>query len=184
MSDETGGDAATTQPTDGGTPSTTSTVTALEDWYADQSDEVKGLINANLGAMRNALSAIKDERDSLRATLKTKDLDAAAKVDAIEAQLEAAEQKAAFFSSLPSTCVDRDLAFLAAQKSNLLNRDGSVKADLLQQKHPGLFSSPPQPTGNAGVATGGTPPVNEPYDMNAMIREQARGGPLRFSTRR
>jgi hypothetical protein len=149
-------------------------VQALEPWYEDQSPDVIGLINDKLGGLRNALETIKKERNDLRTTLQTKDLDNDAKITQLTEQLEHAEQRAAFMESLPPNVVDKELAFLAATKAGLVNRDGSAKVEDLQSLHPGLFSSPSVPPGRAGAGTD-TPPKPQKLGINDAFRIAAGG---------
>ena len=159
-------------------------------WLEAQGEDAQAAYEQNIGGLKSALEkereAAKETSRELRdAVAKLEGVEGAdeiraefeSKLEAAEAQRDAAARKAAFIvDAVREGVADPELAWkAAADNDEVLDRHGEVDFAALKAKHPALFREEKQPRGNAGAGTGSTS-GDTPPDMNDTIRRLARGG--------
>lgn len=150
----------------------------FDSWMAQQSEDVRKKIldwhESQTKPLKNAHERGKTERAELKAELerirKDKTLDADAKATAIQAELDKASRKAAFFEGLPPEITDRSAAMVLAEHDGLIRPDGSCDFAKLKELHPALFTVIPNTPGFAGKGTGQKP--KPAMNMNRWMRQQ------------
>lgn len=170
--------AQTTQPTDG-QQQTQTPPASFDEWIKGQPAEVAALIDSHVTGLRNTVQATRRERDDLAKQLRdaAKGLEQGSEarkaLEAMTAQVEAAEVRAAFYEDAAKPeigCTNARLAYIAAQQDALIDNRGRVNWESLRQTYPELFRRA-APTSNAGAGTQNTQPATG--GMNEFIRRAA-----------
>jgi hypothetical protein len=180
---------ASATPATGATPETQTTPQAtpeetptFETWLPKQDAPVKAMLEQRFQALETSIKTVRQERRDMERQLteamKTVEAGSAAAkaLESIQAQLAGTQAQAAFYEEALRPEVNLEpsmikLAFLAAQKDNLIDGHGRIHWDELKQAYPGLFKRPQVAPGNAGVGTASPPVTVE--DMNTRIRRMA-----------
>lgn len=137
----------------------------FETWLAEQSDEVRTLIE-----QRQAAGA--DERHALEAELH--ELREKTKSGAESAQrMEEAERRSQFYEeAFRFGITNVKLAYLLAREEKLFDASGDANWAQLRARYPEVFSGRATPSRiGSGLRSGATP--SEDIDMNAWIRQVA-----------
>ena len=154
-------------------------VPTFDDWLAEQDEATKSLIAVRFTALSNTVKATRDERDALAKQMKdtAKKLEegseARKSLEAISAQLEEAERRAAFTEEAIKAeigCRNPRAAWLLAKADKLFTRNGSPDWDALHKAAPELFG---KVAGDATAGGGTAEKLPPKSDMNAWIRARA-----------
>lgn len=150
----------------------------FDKWLEAQTTDVKGLIASHTSGLKSALDAERESRKKLEKELRA----TAAKLgegDATRQQLEktandlaALSVRADFYEKAHAAGVTNlPLAYIAAQQSGLIDKDGKADLDGLKTSYPELFGQRQPPAGNAGSGRAGG--QQQPVSMNDLIRRAA-----------
>jgi len=163
----------TTQSTEQAPPA------SFDEWVKTQPPEVVALLDNHVTGLRNTVQATRRERDDLAKQLReaAKNLEQGSEarkaLEAMTAQVEAAEVRAAFYEDAAKPeigCTNARLAYIAAQQDALIDSRGRTNWETLRQTYPELFRRA-APTTNAGAGTANAQPATG--GMNAFIRRAA-----------
>jgi hypothetical protein len=172
------GQSATQQ---GATQGQGETPATWDDALAAMPEPVKALYEAHTTGLKNTVTAVRGERDTLSSQLTAltkalgKDTPDAAKqlLAEMTGQLEASNRRAAFYEEAGQAgigCTNPKAAFALAQADGLFDGRGNVNWQALKTAAPELFRVK-APDGNAGAGTGNPPPAAK--NFNAFIRAAA-----------
>lgn len=147
-----------------------------EEWFGEQTDEVKAMIEEHNKGLLNSVKATREERDSLKNELKklAKEVDetseAGKQLAELRVKLESAEKKSTFLEEAVKRGVIRPTAAYAiANSESLYTEKGDPDWDKLRESVPELFKVTQAKT-NAGSGTQTALPGK---DLNQRIREAA-----------
>ena len=166
----------TTEPQTGATPE------SFEAWLEGQDEGIKGLVSKRFETLENTVRATRDERDNLSKQIKTlaksqaEGSEAKTQLEAISAQLEETERRAAFLEEAYKpelACRNPKAAYLLAKAEGLFDKKGLPDWAALKREAPELFGAP---VANANAARGTQNPPAKPSDMNSWIRNKAGRG--------
>ncbi len=148
-----------------------------EDWFGEQTEEVKAMIEEHYKNLLNSVKATRDERDALSIELKklAKEVDgnseAGKQLGELRAKLEASERKSNFIDEAVKQGVIRpQAAFAIANTENLYTEDGKPDWEKIRDSVPELFKVS-NTNNNAGSGTSNALPKNNP---NQIIRDAAK----------
>lgn len=166
----------------GGTPAAESQQQApltFDSWVAEQSDEVKALLDGHTKGLKSALESERAQRSDLAKQVR----DLAAKAEKgsemektltdLQGKLEAEQKRVAFLEDAGRPeigCSNPKAAYLIAQADGLFDRHGQPDWAAIKAAAPELFGRR-MPQVNAGAGTG-SPPQPAP-SMNEFIRRMA-----------
>ena len=168
--------ATQTTPADGAIPET------WEAYLEKQDEKVKALYTAHRSGLLNAVKATRDERDDLARQIKTlakaqaEGSEAKTQLEAITAQLEKTERRAAFLEEAMKPelqCRNPKAAWLLAEAGNHFDKKGNVDFAALRAEAPELFGLP---TARANAGSGTQTPPSPTQSMNDFIRTSAGRG--------
>jgi len=149
---------------------------SFEEYLETQPEPIKALYNAHSEALLNTVRATRSERDDMAKKIKdlTKGMaegsEAKVQLEAMSAQLEKTEKRAAFLEDAMKPelqCRNAKAAWLLAEAGNLFDRKGLPDWQAIRAEAPELFGAPVA-NANAGNGTG-TPPAPQ-KNMNDYIR--------------
>jgi hypothetical protein len=148
------------EKTEGETSETKAPVT-FDAWIATQPDEIKGLYDTHTKGLRSALDservAHKDLEKQVRelAAKADKGSQAQTELTGLADKIADSDRRADFYDAAHTAGVTNlKLAYLAAVKDELFDRQGRVNFDTLRTSYPELFAgTKPPPKGNAGEGT-------------------------------
>lgn len=161
------------EPTTGATPAT------FEAWLEGQDETVKTLYQSHNEKLLNTVKSTRDERDAFKKQIKelsskaTEGSELKQQLDAMTAQLDKAEKRAAFLEEAVKPeiqCQNPRAAWLLAEASELFDKKGLPDWAAIKGMAPELFGRPTA-NANAGAGTGNPPP--KPNNMNSWIRRTA-----------
>lgn len=147
---------------------------AAETWdtfYAGLTDERKGLVDAHAKGLKASLEAARGERNDL--DKKLKQLAKAAEegsemqkqVQALQAQLKSANERAAFVDEAPGRGVSNvNAAYKLAVSDGLIGDGGTADWTALKERYPELFKSQTPVTVNTNGKERGVGTVTDPQD--------------------
>jgi hypothetical protein len=147
-----------------------------DEWFGEQTEEVKAMIEEHNKGLHNSVKATRDERDALSKELKklAKEVDenseAGKQLGELRSKLEFAERKSNFIEEAVKNGAKRpSAAFAIASTENLFLEDGTADWKKIKESIPELFSVTNTNT-NAGSGTNTALPKN---DVNQRFREAA-----------
>lgn len=163
----------TEQPKEGVTPKT------FEEFLEAQPEEVRTLYQSHSEALLNTVKATRDERDQFKKQIKelakgqAEGSEAKKQLEAMEAQLEKTERRAAFLEDAMKPeiqCKNPRAAWLLAEAEGLFDKKGLPDWAAIKRDAPELFGAP---VAKANAGEGTQQPPNPHKDMNAFIRTAA-----------
>lgn len=148
-----------------------------EQWFGEQAEEVRAMIEEHNKGLLNSVKATRDERDALSKELKklAKEIDehseAGKQLGELRAKLEQAEKKSNFIEQAVKQGVKRPTAAYAiANTENLFLEDGNPDWGKIKESVPELFTVT-NTSNNAGAGTNQN--ALPKRDVNTAIREAA-----------
>ncbi len=149
-------------------------------WLQGQPEEQRAVIarlyEAETQGLKSALRSEREARGGLEKQLREigKQLDegseARKQLEAAASELQAAQQRVAFYENAPGELVNPKLAWLAAQEIGAFDQRGNVNWDAVKQAFPELFKKAVV-AGAVNAGSGNAAP--KPFDMNTALREAA-----------
>lgn len=154
----------------------------FDEWLEAQAVPIKSLISEHTGGLKSALDSERADRKKLQKQLR--ELTAQAEdgselrkqLDALNAEADAANRKATFYENAPGDLGNPRLAWIAANESDLVHKDGTADWVKLKEQYPELFKKVVTATANAGSGAGQRTGARQP-NMNDAIRVMA-GRPI------
>lgn len=152
---------------------------SFEEFLEAQPEEVKTLYQSHSEALLNTVKATRDERDQFKKQIKelakgqADGSEAKKQLEAMEAQLERTERRAAFLEDAMKPevqCRNPRAAWLLAEAEGLFDKKGLPDWAAIKRDAPELFG---QPVANANAGQGTQQKPNPHKDMNAFIRKAA-----------
>lgn len=160
------------------TPPADATPATWDAFLEQQPAEVKALYTSHSEGLLNTVKAVRDERDTFKKQLKelAKNADAGSEaqkqLEAMTAQLEITERRAAFLEDAVKPeieCRNPGAAWVIAKAQDLFTKNGQPDWKSIKTAAPELFGKVIA-NANAGNGTG-TPPATK-NDMNSFIRSK------------
>lgn len=149
-------------------------------WLEGQPEEQRAVIarlhEAETQGLKSALKSEREARGGLEKQLREigKQLDegseARKQLEAAASELQAAQQRVAFYENAPGDLVNPKLAWLAAQEIGAFDQRGNVNWDAVKQAFPELFK---KAVAVSAVNAGSGNAAPKPFDMNSALREAA-----------
>ena len=168
---------ATTVTADNSTTAS-ETPASFEDFLSAQPEAIKALYTSHSEALLNTVKATRSERDDLAKQIKAlakgqaEGSEAKAQLEAMGAQLEKTERRAAFLEEAMQPaiqCKNARAAWLLAEAENLFDKKGAPDWAAIRREAPELFGVP---TANANAGQGTQNQPAQQNDMNAFIRSK------------
>lgn len=150
-----------------------------DDWFGQQPDEVKSLLDEHTSGLKSALGSEREARREAQKQLRAvaDDLkegsEARGKLTKLADDFAEAEAKTDFYEQAHGEGVtDLKLAYIVAKEEGLIDKRGKVDFTKMKEAHSSLFVSKKRPPGHGGQGAGGEG-SGQPKDMNAAIRAAA-----------
>lgn len=157
---------------------------AWDSWHAEQSDDVKLLLETHTNGLKTALNSERDARGQLESQVNqvlklagaSNNAELITAVQGMQAELDKSTRKLNFLSDVGGSVTDADLAFIAAEQAGAFDKSGRVNIETLKAAHPTLFETKqaPPPPGNTGSGAGNNRPGGGGMSTNDRIRAAAR----------
>lgn len=170
----------TTQDAEPTNTQTSETPVTWEAFLEKQPEEVKNLYKSHSEGLLNTVKATREERDSLSKQIKQlakeqkEGSEAKSRLDAITAQLEIAERRAAFVEDAIKPeieCRNPGAAWVIAKASDLFDKKGAPDWKAIRAAAPELFG---KVIANANAGNGTQTPPAKTKNMNDFIRSKGR----------
>lgn len=176
-----GGTPTTPNPTDPTPPS--ETPVKWEDWLAQQSDDIKTLIDGHTTGLKSALQSERGTRSQLERQLRDmqakaeKGSDLERQLGEINSQLAQENTRGEFYEAAHAAgATNLRAAYLLAKADGLIDEKGKFRMDDIKARYPEFFAPPkvPTPSGHAGSGTGQpAPALSGNAAANHFIRSMA-----------